>query len=242
MAQVFVGRRTRRQIIDQALKKAGNTKIVGEARVELARVLETLYHNHAWPFLMAEASLSLVASTTLPSDFLEPAPQPDTCLQVTTIDGIENYQTVLLVTPEEWRRHAKPRNETGECPIIAMVDYRDGVLKTWPVAETAVVALFTYKALPAEVVVPNPDAPVDAEVTTYDANVPTFPHHGYLTDVIEAWALEYENDSLAPLRRQQCSQTLAGILAKAFPPSSAVGDSIPLDPALFGTPLRVHEE
>lgn len=36
---VFTGRRTRRQIIDQALKKAGNTKILAEARVELNRIL-----------------------------------------------------------------------------------------------------------------------------------------------------------------------------------------------------------
>ena len=229
---VFPGRRTRRQIIDQALKKAGNTKILVEARVELARILEQLYHQYEWPFLYAETSLTLTASTALPADFLK-VESPDTGLRGTAIDGAVEDFSILIVQPTEWRRRAVPRAETATRPDIAMIDYGAAVIKPWPVPESTVTALLVYKALPAE---------VDPAVTaTYDADIPRFPFHGFLTDAVEVWALEYEHDPRATVAAVRLREHLSRILGTAIPPDANRASSIELDPGIFSTPAYVHE-
>jgi len=232
---VYTGRRTRRQIIDQALKKVGNTKIVAEARVELARILENLYVQHEWPFLYAETSLTLTASTTLPTNFLKPDSAPDVALRITAIDGQVEDAPIFIVTPQEWRRRAIPRAETAERPEIAMVDYAASVLKPWPIPDTSVVALLVYKFLPTEI---DP-----ASTTAFDADVPTFPYHGLLTDMMEQWGQEYEHNMvLAADAKGRVQVGLAAVLGTAIPPDSNRADRIELDPAIFGTPLACHEE
>lgn len=231
---VFTGRRTRRQIIDQALVKAGNTKILVEARIELARILEALYLEHEWPFLYAETTLTLVASTALPTDFLK-VEASDTGLRGTAVDGEVEDFPVQIVTPTEWRRQAIPRAETAERPEIAMIDYASSTLKPWPIPDGTVTALLVYKRLPAEV---DP-----ASVATYDADVPLFPFHGYLTDRVEEWALGYEKDYTgAQLKNADNARGLSMLLGTAIPKDANQAASLELDPALFRTPPRYNEE
>lgn len=234
---VFTGRRTRRQIIDQALKKAGNTKILAEAREELSRILENLYVQHEWPWLYTETSLTLTASTALPTNFLKPDSAADTALRGTAVDGTADDWPILLVTPQEWRRRAIPRDETSERPDMAVVDYATSVLKPWPIPSTSVTALLVYKFLPSEV-----PAGTAGEITTYDANIPTFPYHGYLVDAVEAWALEYEHDPRAGMAFMKLKDSLGLILGTALPPDSNRAASLELDPAIFLTPVDVNTE
>ena len=231
---VFTGRRTRRQIIDQALKKAGNTKILVEARVELARILERLYLEHEWPFLYTETSLTLTASTTLPTNFLK-VESSDTGLRGTAVDGVTDDWPIFIVTPTTWRRQAIPRTETAERPEFAMIDYATSVLKPWPVPSGSVTALLVYKYLPTEL---DPTS-----TTAYDADIPTFPYHGYLTDVLEQWAQEYEhNATAAQLLAAKNRESLAMLLGTAIPKDANQASSIELDPAIFGAAPRVNEE
>jgi len=231
---VFTGRRTRRQIIDQALKKAGNTKILVEARVELARILERLYLEHEWPFLYTETTLALTASTTLPTDFLK-VESSDTGLRGTAVDGVTEDFPILIVTPTEWRRRAIPRAETAERPDIAMVDYATSTLKPWPIPETTVTALLVYKKLPAEIDPTN--------TAVYDVDVPTFPYHGYLTDEVERWALNYEKDyNASSLKATENARDLAMLLGTAIPKDANQAAEIELDPGIFMPVPHYNEE
>jgi hypothetical protein len=224
---VFTGRRTRRQIIDQALKKAGNTKIIVEARIELARILENLYLQHEWPFLYTETTLTLSASTSLPSNFLK-TESSDTGLRVTSVDSVTQDSPIQIVTPTEWRRMAIPRDATATTPDIAMVDYGASVIKPWPVPIGLVQALLVYKFLPGEV---DP-----ADTVTFDANIPTFPFHGLLTDYVEAWALEYEHNPAAQMLFMKNKDSLSMVLGTAIPRDANQSNAIELDPQFFSTP------
>lgn len=237
---VYTGRLTRRQIIDQALKKVGNTTIVQEARVELARLLEALYRDHEWPFLYTETTLTLSSSVSLPEDFLK-VESPDTGLRVTAIDGVTEDRPILIVEPQQWRRIALPRAATAEAPEIAMVDYATSVLKPWPIPESSVTALLVYKFLPAEV--PIPDVDDEAAIATYDADVPTFPFHDYLLDKMEQWGHEYEHHAVAAGALAQKNAALFDkIRGNAIPADATRASSLELDPGLFQTPAWVHEE
>lgn len=232
---VFTGRRTRRQIIDQALKKVGNVKILAEARVALADILENLYLEHEWPFLYHEASLTLTASTALPTGFVKADSSSDTALRVATVDGVAEDRPILIVSPQEWRRTAIPRDADAETPDIAMIDYTSAVLKPWPVPSTSCVATLVYKKLPTAI---DP-----AETSEFDADVPIFPYHGLLTDRMEQWGHEYEhNAAQAAMAGARAREQLAMVLGIANPPETNVAREIPLDPGLFGTPARVNEE
>lgn len=231
---VFTGRRTRLQIIDQALKKAGNTKILVEARVELNRIEESLYLQHEWPFLYKETTLTLTASTALPDDFLK-VEQSDTGLRGTAVDGTTDDWAILIVTPTEWRRQAIPRDATAERPEFAMIDYANSVVKPWPVPESSVTALLVYKHLPAEV---SPTV----DVAVYDASIPLFPFHGLLTDFLEAWALEYEHDPRASQAFMKNKDSLALVLGNAIPKDANQAASIELDPAIFLSTPAVNKE
>lgn len=231
---VFTGRRTRRQILDAALEKAGNVKIRALARVELLRIEERLYLEHEWPFLYTEATLTLTASTALPVNFLK-VESSDTGLRGLTVDGVTEDFSILLVSPTEWRRAAIPRDETSQRPEFAMIDYAGSLLKPWPVPEGTVTALLVYKYLPTE-----PDV---TDTTTYDASVPTFPYHGYLTDAVEEWALNYEKDYGAAQVKQSQNRTALGmILGTAIQRDANQASQLELDPAIFSTPFRVNEE
>lgn len=230
---VFTGRRTRRQIIDAGLKKAGNTKILAEARVKLARMLEDLYVQHEWPFLYTEVAVTVTASTALPSDFLK-VEESDTGLRGTAVDGTVDDWSIRIVQPTEWRRMAIPRDETADRPDFAMIDYANGVLKPWPIPEGTVTALLVYKYLPAEV------DPGDA--TVFDANIPTFPYHGLLEDMVEEWALDYDHSPRAQVKRVENQAALSMVLGTAIPRDANKAADIPLDPSIFFTPARVNEE
>lgn len=234
---VFTGRRTRRQIIDQALTKAGNSKILVQARVELNRILEKLYVEHEWPFLYKEASLTLTASTTLPTDFLR-VESDDTGLRGTAVDGSTDDWAILIVSPARWRRHAVPRDETGERPLIATIDYAQSILKPWPAPDSVVTALLSYKYLPAEVAVTG-----TTEDATNDADIPIFPFAGYLTDVLEEWAADYDHDITRASRLGlKNRESLGLILGTAIPRDANQASEIPLDPAIFTTPPDVNTE
>lgn len=231
---VFTGRRTRRQIIDQALKKAGNSKILAEARVELGRIIENLWLEHEWPFSYRETALVLVASTTLPTDFLK-VESSDTGLRGTSVDGVVDDWPILIVTPTEWRRRAIPRAETAERPDFAMVNYSTSTLLPWPIPEGTVRAVLVHKFLLAEV---DP-----ADTATFDADIPLFPYHGYLTDALELWAHQYEhNTTQAAMREAGNARALSNLLANAIPRDANQASTLELDPAIFSTPPRVNEE
>lgn len=231
---VFAGRRTRRQIIDQALKKAGNTKILAEARVELARILERLYLEHEWPFLYTDAVLTLAAFTTLPTNFLK-VESSDTGLRGQSVDGVTDDFSILIVTPTEWRRQAIPRDETATRPEIAMIEYGTSLLRPWPAPEGTVSALLVYKFLPTEV---DPD-----DTVTFDLDVPLFPYHGYLTDEVERWALNYEKDyGAAQLKASENQNALSLILGTAIPKDANQAAALELDPGIFRPCPRTNEE
>ena len=230
---VYAGRRTRRQLIDQALTVVGNTKIVTQARVELARILEDLYVQHEWPWLYTETTLTLVAETSLPTDFLK-VESEDTGLRGTAVDGETDDWPIYVIGPTEWRRQAIPRDQTSDRPQIAMIDYAQSILKPWPVPESSVTALLVYKALPADV---DP-----ADTATYDADVPMFPYARYLEAALEAWGFGYEKDMRSKaLKDAENAKMLSELLALAIPRDANQAASLELDPVTYLRPPRWNE-
>src|SRR4030095_3942797 len=81
---------TRREIIDQALQRAGNNtdSLRKQARIRLNRILQDLYLQWDWPFLWQTAAISLPPAATfpLPTGFVKP--EDDHALTVDSAAGV----------------------------------------------------------------------------------------------------------------------------------------------------------
>lgn len=225
------GTATRGEIITQALQRAANASrdLKAQARIRLNRILSDLAMGWDWPFLFVEAQTNLGGSSfPLPTDFLKTV--DPYALRVTS-DPFRNPISLRIVQidPMAFTGRAVPVAQTSVYPTIWTVDYATSLGKFWPVPDTPLLGTLRYKRLPPDV---DP-----ADPTTYDADVPIFPWANYLTDVLLAWAMEYENDYRAAQQKQDNEAMFARIRAATFPPATAsLTTGMGLDPDVFGTP------
>jgi hypothetical protein len=223
---------TRREIIDQALQRAGNNtdSLRKQARIKLNRILQDLYLQWDWPFLWRTAALVVPPNGAflLPDDFLKA--EDDQALVVESI-GDTRYLTPLQeVDHLMFAQMARPTTE-ATLPRVWTIDYavtpKGG--QAWPRPFYAATCSLRYKFLP-------PDVPV-APITTYDDDIPTFPWDAYLSDAVLQWAMEYEADPRANDQLAKNGEQL-GLIRGATWPERSYRSTVPLDPTVFSTPWR----
>jgi hypothetical protein len=222
------GRMNRGDIIRAALQRAGNMKLLAApagqpalARVKLNRILETLYNEHDWPFLWIDVPVTIGSQFALPPDFLQS--QDDWGLSYVRFDGVR--RGVAEVDHYTFDTRGRNVRTTAADPLIWTADRARGIGRVWPTPETAIQATLHYKFLPPDV------DPLD--LPTYDAEVPLFPWHDLLIDLVYQWALDYDQDPRAMAWAQMNAARFAAIRGTALPPRSRER-TLPLDPHVFG--------
>src|SRR5437867_3763973 len=90
MPTLPAGRLTRKQVVDLALRRAGNTQLAAapnfDAQTWLNQILYDLAAEWSWPTLMTTTTVAITGPTfSLPADFLKA--QDDAGLILTTING-----------------------------------------------------------------------------------------------------------------------------------------------------------
>lgn len=221
------GRLTRGTIIDHALKRVGNTKLTSLARVRLNLVLDDLYIQHEWPFLNITSTQTISGATfALPSDFLKT--QDDDALTITVADGNDVKWVVRELSRKKFEQRSIPADATATAPKIWHPDRQADVGRVWPLPLSSVTASLRYKQRPAAVDV--------TDTNTYDADVPTFPYHSYLIDIMYAWGLSYDENPGAAEAFRVAQLELDRTLANAIP-FRAQDPVVPLDPDVFSAPF-----
>ena len=226
MSVVYGGRWSRGMILDQALKKVGNEKIRGLAREQLNRILEDLYVQFEWPWLyrIMTVALGSTGTFTVPSDFLKTQTN-DTGLRIVNLDGSPVDYPVYELDPADFFRRAIPQVQEGQRALIYWVDYGLGVITYWPQPNVTCTAQFVYKYLPADVSTADPAA--------YDADIPLFPYGRLLQLAVEAWAYQYEHDSLGSQMSAQALAIGLDAVRNIALPRKSEADTLSLDEETF---------
>lgn len=236
MATVPTGRLTRKQIVDLAARKAGNTQLAAnsatagaDAQTWLNQILFDLYSQYNWPFLNTSTSLVLTSvSFSLPTDFLKAV--DDYSFQVQTVNGASQQFFILEVDRGtfEATTFSTQATVTSGLPRIWTADRNTGMGKLFPdPSGTTLVATLRYQFLPP-----------DIDVTTAgDSTIPTFPWHFILVQALYVQMLEFESDPRVESERAKLERMLEGV-RQAAQPLRAQEPMIPLDPTVFTTPFR----
>jgi len=166
-----------------------------------------------------------------------------TGLKVIAMDGNVVDLPVVEIDPIQFGRRARPHDMSGDRPLIWYVDYSSLFGFFWPIPTRTCSAELTYKYLPAEVPI-GTGASSDATTTAYDADIPIFPWGSFLSDAMEVWGLEYEENPRATTRRMEVwggegmpESGLDRIRAIVLVRQSQE-QTIPLDPQVFGPGFR----
>jgi hypothetical protein len=233
---VPTGRLTRKQIVDLACRKAGNTQLGvndattgGDAQTWLNQILFDLSTQYNWPFLNTSVALQVTgASFALPADFLKSV--DDYAFEITTVNGGAQQFFVLEVDRATFEAAslAQQGGPTTGVPRLWTADRsaRRGLL--FPSAAGLTIAgVLRYQALPD-----------DIDVTTAgDTVVPTFPWPFLLVQALVVQIYEFEADGRADQERAKLDRMLEGI-RQAAQPLRAQEPVVPLDPSLFSQPFR----
>ena len=231
MAQLPTSQVTQGQIVDRALKRAGNTKIKALARARLFQILDDLALEYDWPQLIKNVAVTISTDTfSLPTDFL--STPDDDGLTLTSVNGFVVKQPVGQRDRQTFERSRIGSAVTsGTTPRLWTVDYEQGVGIVWPPPSSAVTATLRYKYRPVQV---DPDA--NGGMDFADAFA-WFPYTTYLIDALYAWALEYDENGDATTALLKAEQRLDRIRQVAIPTRAQRMD-IPLDDEVFTTPYR----
>ena len=221
MSTIPPARLTRATIVTRGLRKAGNEAITVEANVALNTALFDLYTIYGdWPFLATETPLTLAGSSfALPTDFLRTV--DDDALIITAIDGSPTYQLIREVPRDQFDRFRGPGANTG-VPQQWTANRATTQGLFYPTPTQAITARLRYQYLP-------PDIPTDS---TGDAQVPLFPWHQYLINVVYQFGLEYERDGRADTQQAKNEMALRTIRQTIRPRRQDSG-TLPLDPQVF---------
>lgn len=234
MPTIPLGRLTRKQIVDLATRKAGNTQLGantatsgGDAQTWLNQLLYDLYSQYNWPFLNTSTMLQLNGPQfALPDDFLKAV--DDYSLEVFTIDGQQTKFFILEADRAQFEvSQVNNTNATGD-PQIYTVDRNLNVAYLFPGAQGHTYgAVLRYQKLPP-----------DIDVTTAgDAVVPVFPWSYMVVQALYVNILEFEFDGRADSERAKLERMLEGV-REAAQPLRSMEASIPLDPSIFHSPFR----
>lgn len=228
MALSPAARFTRKQIVDRALRRAGNTQLANgpefEAQLWLNQILFDIYTLYDWPMLQTTVAMTLNADITLPTDFAKTL--DDNALVINTIDSSPVYRVIQQVDRETYDRVKGPGTATGQ-PMVWFCDLNTSTGRIWPLASgQSVSGTLRYQSLPADIAID----------LTGDSVIPTFPWHDFLIQALYTYTLEYENDGRAQAEVQKREAFLAKIL-KAAHPSRSGPSTIPLDPQVFSQPF-----
>lgn len=232
---MITGNLTRKQIVDRALRKAGNTALASspdyDAQTWLGQILFDLYMGYRWPWLEAATTITLNDTTTaLSVSFGKPI--GDDSFTVQTINGVSSPQVIRFADSEAFQRLLDLNPTTTGVPQVWTLVYSttnsSPSVQVWPNPIGAgVTAQLRFQSMPAEI-------PVD---TTGDSTIPTFPWHDYLIQALYVAALEYEFDSRSTTESQKRELMLDRVCKATFPLRSQTNE-IPLDRSVFGTPYR----
>jgi hypothetical protein len=208
---------TRDQIVDIALKKAGNTSITALANEWLANLLDRLYEDHRWPFLQKSDSGTLSkgqVSVDLPADFSDVWNTKALVLEDQE-SGARN--PLHLLVPDAFDILSDPDQE-GE-PHSAILDLNSLTWRSYPLANRAFTWRLRYKLKPARLA----------------SNIaPTFPNDQLLIQGVFADALDHEDDA----RAKQEFTVLARMVErykKGKNISPAQGSKVILNSKIFGS-------
>ena len=230
MPTLPTGRLTRKQIVDVALRRAGNTQLASgpnfDAQTWLNQILYDLAVEWSWPTLMTTTTVAITGPTfSLPTDFLKA--QDDAGLILTTING--GSQRVFLDEVDRYTFEvAQPTNVgTGGFPRIWHADRNAGLGRVFPdPTGNTIVAQLRYQQLPSDIAVD----------TSGDSTIPWFPWSWYLVQYLFVRTLEFEADVRAGPERDRANAMLEKV-RQAAKPLRAQEPVIPLDPQVFGTPF-----
>lgn len=171
---------TRDEIILSALRKAGNTSLVMNAREWLNNLLDRLYDEYKFSFLEKTEDGTLSSGQTsvnLPSDFLDLWNRRGLRLEDPTT-GATNPLTLLV--PDQFDEIVNP-SLSGE-PSHAIVDLADESWRPYPVANRGFTYHLRYKYTPGRLT---------------GNTVPLFPNDKILVQGVFAEALDYAADERA---------------------------------------------
>jgi hypothetical protein len=228
MATLPTGQLTFGQIRDIALRRAGNPGIVADAGTYLTQILYELYTGWEWPFLNAQAVVSLLGPTfILPADFLKT--QDDRGLTLLTVNGASpNGQAVNETDPFTFTA-VNVSTSTG-APQLWYADRQQGLGFLFPnPTGFTITALLRYKQLPTADVAP----PLSSNPNSKDATVPVFPYHMYLIQHLFCEVLKFENDPRMVVQEQLRDKQFTLLRQSAMPLYSQI-PVIPLDDDIFG--------
>jgi hypothetical protein len=219
------GRLTRGTIIQQAQRLVGNTNtaLKSELRTALNMLLADTHAQWDWPFLFTSTTLTLTSATfTLPTNFLKA--QDPWGLVVTAVAGVVMNLRVQEVDEEVFTANAAP-GTTGAHPLFWYADHSAGVGRIWPTPDDTVSASLRYKLWTADA--------DESDTTTYDADVPVFPHSSYLVARIAALVATWDKDFATSDRMDARADNILQLaLGTAFPNKAlALGA---LDSDVFG--------
>lgn len=180
MPVVYPAQWSRGAILQQALQKAGNKKIVQLARDRLNRLLEELYTQYEWPFLYTDYQFMMPSGNTggpplwptfqLPTQFpltlqtivggvsqslvytvnFMKTMDEVTSLRISTKNGLTVDLPIVETNPVQFRRRAIPHDLQGDRPLIWYVDYSTLFGVTWPVPTAACFCDLRFKFLPTD--------------------------------------------------------------------------------------------
>lgn len=205
---------TRDQIVDTALKQAGNTSITDLANTWLNNILDRLYEDYHWPFQEKTTTGTLAQGATtvsLPSDYADVWNEYG--LKIEDSDG--KFQPLLIRDADYLDTLVDPSVQGP--PEIAIVDLKARTWRPYPLPGKAYTWHLRYKFKPARLT---------------GNTAPEFPNDQLLIDAVYTLALKYEDDDRAP---QELSflDLLVKKYRKGFNRSPLKGDKLEMSPEVF---------
>ena len=171
-----MGSLTRDQIVNDAIKRAGNESLLTEGREWLNDWLDRLYEDYRWPEQeqVAQGSLAIGDTTvSLPSTFSDLWNRRALRLE----DSDSNFHSLDIVTPDFLDTLVAP-DLAGE-PTHALIDFGDSTWRPYPIPDEAYTWHLRFKQKPVRL--------------TADT-APLFKNDAILKQAVYVSTLQYEDD------------------------------------------------
>ena len=230
MAQTTI--KTANQIIDLALRRIGNTTIVEDAQAELNNILDRLYADFKWPFLKQTATGTVAAGDSeiaLPSDFIDLWDRQSFHLTQAPVptNGSAAWWPVTTISQQEldaiWYRDFTTPPDDSTCwgaPGRVLIDYNNLTFTLYPWPNRAYDYEIVYRAKYVQIT--NFDLPVN------------FPNEALLTQLLFAWACQFEDDERA-MQEMALGEKLLRQFLKSFNQGTGKNNRMMLQPTRFGS-------
>lgn len=171
---------TRIQIINEALSQARRSDLTSNGRLWLNLLLERLYKEQDWSFLLKQSlALSVSEGGAVPTDYWK-------FKAGSVFQGSDSGSEITTVTDDQYRA-LKRQGLTQGRPMNVWVDEQSRVFRFWPTPDTTYTMDLSYFYLPT--------LPTHTD-SSGDSEVPVWPlAQDYLIHGIELKALFYQDDT-----------------------------------------------